>query len=118
MGVLIWFLRLAFFLMVLWFALKNTAPVTVYLTQALRWEGVPLIVVMLICLVVGMLFGALALVPRAFLSRRQPPSTYDVKSEPRRQPRDDELQRADRLADVARRAGAGGDFDATQTRRR
>ncbi len=49
MNVIAWLLRLLFFLAVLWFALKNTMPVTLRLTETLRWDAVPLVVVMLGC---------------------------------------------------------------------
>ena len=44
-----WLLKLGFFLLVLWFALKNTTPVPVRFNSELVWEHVPLIVVMLVC---------------------------------------------------------------------
>ncbi len=113
MNVIAWLLRLLFFLAVLWFALKNTAPVTVRLTEQLRWDDVPLVLVMLGCLLAGMLLGALALAPRLYrLHRRaaaaaagnggkRPPARPAVPAE----------VGGDRLANVARRAGAIGELD-------
>ncbi len=51
-----------FFLLVLWFALKNTTPVPVHFTaRTSAGSNVPLIVVMLACIAIGALLGALAL---------------------------------------------------------
>ncbi len=71
MNAFAWLIRLAFFAIVLWFALKNLTPVPVRLTETLHWEGVPLIVVMLACLLIGVLAGAIAMAPRVFRLRRQ-----------------------------------------------
>ena len=71
MNVIAWLLRLLFFLAVLWFALKNTMPVSVRLSENLAWDGVPLVVVMLGCLLLGMLLGALALAPRLYRLHRR-----------------------------------------------
>ena len=71
MNVIAWLLRLLFFLAVLWLALKNTMPVNLRLTENLHWEGVPLVLVMLGCLLVGMLLGALALAPRLYRLHRR-----------------------------------------------
>ena len=61
MRLVAWVLKLGFFLLVLWFALKNTTPVPVRVTSTMSWEHVPLILVMLVCIGVGALLGALAL---------------------------------------------------------
>ena len=66
-----WLLKLGFFLLVLWFALKNTTPVPVRLNSELVWEHVPLIVVMLICVAIGALMGALALALPIYKMRRE-----------------------------------------------
>lgn len=95
--------KLGFFLLVLWFALKNTTPVPVRLTSALMLEHVPLIVVMLVCVAIGALLGALALALPIYrmrhevtsLRRQAPPpaaSTAEVT--------------ADRMAQAARQSGA------------
>jgi uncharacterized integral membrane protein len=115
MSVLAWFLRLAFFLAILWFALKNTMPVTVRLTETLRWDGVPLVLVMLGCLLIGMLLGAMALAPRLFRLHRR--AAVGPADEPRvRSARAESTEAGgDRLANVARRAGAVGELDMTDT---
>jgi lipopolysaccharide assembly protein A len=66
-----WLLKLGFFLLVLWFALKNTTPVPVRFNSELVWEHVPLIVVMLICVAIGALLGALALALPIYKMRRE-----------------------------------------------
>lgn len=112
MKAIAWLIRLVFFLLVLWFALKNTTPVPVRLTEKVVWNDVPLIVVMLACLVIGALGGAAALAPRLFrrrsrMSRREGESLADATTTI--QPGD---LPADRLADAARNIGAVGQLDA------
>ena len=65
-----WLLKLGFFLLVLWFALKNTTPVPVRFSSELVWD-VPLIVVMLVCVALGALLGALALSLPIYKMRRE-----------------------------------------------
>jgi uncharacterized integral membrane protein len=111
MKAIAWLIRLLFFLIVLWFALKNTTPVPVRLTEKIVWNDVPLIVVMLVCLVVGALAGAAALAPRLLRARRyavrteRPPLAARPATLPDAVP-------ADRLADAARNIGAVGQLDA------
>ncbi len=106
-----WFVRLVFFAAVLWFALKNTTPVSLRLTETLYWDEVPLIVVMLVCVLIGVAAGTIALAPRLFGLRRQ-------VSALRRQiegaaPADAAAERlADRVASAARNVGAVGELDA------
>jgi len=112
MKAIAWLIRLVFFLLVLWFALKNTTPVPVRLTEQIVWNDVPLIVVMLACLVLGALGGALAVAPlllrrRRRLARRERELRGEfVPTSPLT-----ELP-ADRLADAARNIGAVGQLDA------
>jgi len=111
MNVFAWLVRVIFFLAVLWFALKNTMPVSVRLTETLRWDDVPLVLVMLGCVLVGMLLGAMALAPRLYRLHRRV-VTADGGEQQRRAaaPADAEVG-GDRLAQVARRAGAVGELD-------
>jgi putative membrane protein len=110
MRVLAWILKLGFFLLVLWFALKNTTPVPVRLTATIAWEHVPLILVMLACIAVGALLGALALALPIYRMRREvsslrqqaPPLAADAA--------------ADRLAQAARESGAVADVAAAGRR--
>ncbi len=112
MNAIAWLIRLVFFLLVLWFALKNTTPVAVRLTEQVVWNDVPLIVVMIACLVIGALATAAALAPRLLRGSRKP-SRHErevmmdatTTLPPRELP-------ADRLADAARNIGAVGQLDA------
>ncbi|MCX7901211.1 MAG: lipopolysaccharide assembly protein LapA domain-containing protein, partial [Burkholderiaceae bacterium] len=101
MKVIAWLLRLLFFLLVLWFALKNTTPVPVRITERIVWDGVPLIVVMLACLLIGALAMAAALAPRLMRLRRQAQRTQRTVSTaaPTTMP---SATTPDRLADAAR----------------
>jgi uncharacterized integral membrane protein len=70
MRLMAWLVKIGFFLLVLWFALKNTTPVPVRLTSV-AWDHVPLILVMLVCVAVGALLGALALALPIYRMRRE-----------------------------------------------
>ena len=106
MRLLAWLIKLAFFLLVLWFALKNTTPVTLHFTSSLSWQNIPLILIMVACLAVGALLGALALALPIYRIRRElvhlkrqvvapgAPSTEET------------------VATAARRSGAVGGLDA------
>jgi lipopolysaccharide assembly protein A len=101
MRLLAWIVKVGFFLLVLWFALKNTTPVPVRLTSSITWENVPLIVVMLVCIAVGALLGALALALPIYRMRRemtslrqQAPAVATGEAA------------ADRMASAARQSGA------------
>lgn len=111
MNVIAWLLRLLFFLAVLWFSLKNTMPVTVRLTETLRWDEVPLVLVMLGCLLVGMLLGAAALAPRLYRLHRRAAAAGSGEKRPHAVPAAEAEVGGDRLANVARRAGAVGELD-------
>jgi len=115
MNVLAWLLRLLFFLAVLWFALKNTMPVTVRLTETLRWDEVPLVLVMLGCLLVGMLLGAIALAPRLYRLHRRAVVADSSEKRTRTAPVEETEVGGDRLANVARRAGAVGELDIAES---
>ena len=58
MRYLVWALRLIVFVVVLMFALKNTAPVAVAFFGVYEIASVPLIVVMLTTFVLGAVFAA------------------------------------------------------------
>jgi uncharacterized integral membrane protein len=112
MKAIAWLIRLLFFLVVLWFALKNTTPVAIRLTEQIVWHDVPLIVVMLACLVLGALAGAAALAPRLLrLRRRSRQHPREPLAEPSTTIAGGEVP-ADRLADAARNIGAVGQLDA------
>ena len=115
MNVLAWLLRLLFFLAVLWFALKNTMPVTVRLTETLRWDEVPLVLVMLGCLLVGMLLGAIALAPRLYRLHRRAVVADSSEKRTRAAPVAEVEPGGDSLANAARRAGAVGELDIAES---
>lgn len=101
MRLLAMLVKLGFFLLVLWFALKNTTPVPVRITEHITWEHVPLILVMLVCVAAGALLGALALALPIYRMRREvlnlrqqtPPPTGPESA-------------ADRMTSAARQSGA------------
>jgi uncharacterized integral membrane protein len=71
MRQLTWIVKLGIFLLLLWFALKNTTPVPVHFSAQTSWDGVPLIVVMVACMAIGALLGALALALPIYRVRRE-----------------------------------------------
>ncbi len=96
-----WILKLGFFLLVLWFALKNTTPVPIRFSSELVWEHVPLIVVMVLCVALGALLGALALALPIYKMRREVAQlrrTSTVASTAE--------SSAERMASAARQSGA------------
>lgn len=95
--------KLGFFLLVLWFALKNTTPVPVRLTSALTLEHVPLIVVMLVCVAIGALLGALALALPIYRMRHEVTSLRRQAPPP---PARVAEVTADRMTQAARQSGA------------
>jgi uncharacterized integral membrane protein len=96
-----WLLKLGFFLLVLWFALKNTTPVPVRFNSELVWEHVPLIVVMLICVAIGALLGALALSLPIYKMRREVAQLRRLSPMPSTSESSEE-----RMASAARQSGA------------
>jgi len=107
MRLLGWIVKLGFFLLVLWFALKNTTPVPVRLTSSFTLDHVPLILVMLTCIAVGALLGALALALPIYRMRREMSSLRE-HAPPTLTPE----AAADRLTQAAREAGAVVDVPA------
>lgn len=71
MRYLVWVLRLAIFIVVLMFALKNTGPVTVNFFQDHLVADVPLIVVMLVVFILGAVLGLLIALPTILRKRRE-----------------------------------------------
>lgn len=71
MRYLVWILRLAVFVVVLMFALKNTGPVDVNFFADHVVHAVPLIVVMLSVFVLGVIFGLLIAAPSIMRRRRE-----------------------------------------------
>ncbi|MCX8113471.1 MAG: lipopolysaccharide assembly protein LapA domain-containing protein [Burkholderiaceae bacterium] len=111
MKAIAWLVRLVFFAVVLWFAVKNTTPVPVKLTETLHWDDVPLIVVMLACVLIGVAAGTIALAPRLFSLRRQVAALR--RQAQRATPADAAAERlADQVASAARNVGAVGELGA------
>lgn len=71
MRYVVWLLRLVIFIIVLLFALKNTAPVDVGFFADHVVRQVPLIVVMLAAFALGLLFGLLAAATALYRRRRE-----------------------------------------------
>jgi uncharacterized integral membrane protein len=111
MKAIAWLFRLAFFLLALWFALKNTTPVTVRLTESIAWTDVPLIAVMLACLVAGALTTVIVLAPRIWRGSRAERAARTHGPAPAGTTPPRELA-GDRVADAARNIGAVGQWDA------
>jgi putative membrane protein len=101
MKLVAWLLKLGFFLLVLWFALKNTTPVPVRFNSELVWEHVPLIVVMLVCVAIGALLGALALSLPIYKMRREVAQLRRLSPLP-----STSESSAERMASAARQSGA------------
>lgn len=70
MRFLIWLLRIALFLIVLGFAVRNSDPVTVYYYFGAQWRA-PLVFVMLVCIVLGVALGVLGVIGQVFRQRRE-----------------------------------------------
>lgn len=112
MSFLGWFIRLVFFALVLWFALKNTTPVPLRFTETLRYDGVPLIVIILGCFVLGVIAGAAALAPRLLRLRRQAQAVQRDATKAAAAALAAAERHGDELASAARNAGAAGQLDA------
>ena len=72
-----WLAKLAVFVLVLGFALKNTHLVSVVSYLGYSWQ-LPLIVMLLLAFLLGALIGLLALLPYLFRLRRQAASQVTV----------------------------------------
>ncbi|MGE5526332.1 MAG: LapA family protein [Rhodospirillaceae bacterium] len=70
MRYIVWLLKLALFVIVLTFAVKNTAPVTVHYYLGTEWEA-PLILVLLAFFALGAALGLAAGLAQQFRQRRQ-----------------------------------------------
>ncbi len=70
MRYVMWVLKLLLFVLVLTFAVKNTAPVTVHYYLGAAWEA-PLIIVLLAFFAVGAGLGLMAGLAQQFRQRRE-----------------------------------------------
>lgn len=110
-----WFnglLGLALFAFVFWFAVRNSGTVPIALWGDLRWEAVPLVLVIIGCVAAGALFGALAMLPRVLRAQRAQAQHQSARRRNAAVPPATLDRQAERLADAARNAGAGGDLGA------
>lgn len=71
MRYIIWALRLVIFVLVLLFAVKNTAPVAVNLYGDVTLPAVPLVVVLLIAFILGALYMYLLTLPTRYRRNRE-----------------------------------------------
>jgi lipopolysaccharide assembly protein A len=70
MRIIAWIVRLALFLVVLGFAVKNTEPVTVRFYFGSQWQS-PLVFALLIAFIVGAAAGVAATLGYVFRQRRE-----------------------------------------------
>jgi len=70
MRILLLLLKLALFLLVLTFAVRNTESVTVRYLPGWEWQS-PLIFVLLVAFCIGVVLGLLAVLPRILRQRRE-----------------------------------------------
>lgn len=70
MRYVMWLLKFMLFVVVLTFAAKNTAPVTVRYYLGNEWEA-PLILVLLVFFVLGTVLGVMAGLSQVFRQRRE-----------------------------------------------
>ena len=70
MQTLVWILRLAIVVVLVWFALKNTDAVTVHGLPYQQWQA-PLVFVLLVAFVAGVVIGLLAWIPTVVRQRRE-----------------------------------------------
>jgi len=70
MQTVVWILRLAIVLVLVWFAVKNAQDVTLTGLSGQTWQA-PLVFVLLAVFVAGMVIGLLAWVPTVVRQRRE-----------------------------------------------
>jgi lipopolysaccharide assembly protein A len=109
MDLIFWLFRLAFVVLVLWFALQNMERVEVHLAAGQTWN-VQLILVILACFVAGALAGMVSMVPLVLRLRRR--ISELMRSVSKQAPPVAAEVAAESLTDVARRVGAVGGIEA------
>jgi len=70
MQALVWILRLAIVLVLVWFAVKNAQQVEIFGLPGQSWQA-PLVFVLLVVFVAGVVIGLLAWVPTVIRQRRE-----------------------------------------------
>ena len=81
MRIIVWTLRLALFVFLLGFAIKNEAPVTVHAWLGTSWN-VSLALLMLLLVAVGAVFGILSMLPTLIAMRRETSRLRKLRGEP------------------------------------
>jgi uncharacterized integral membrane protein len=70
MQAFVWFIRLCIVLILVWFAEKNSQPVTLKGLPGQAWEA-PLVFILLAGVIAGVVIGLLAWVPTVVRQRRE-----------------------------------------------
>ncbi len=70
MQALAWIVRIAIVLVLVWFATRNSQPVTLHGLPEQSWQA-PLVFVVLVAFVTGVVVGLLAWLPTVVRSRRE-----------------------------------------------
>ena len=70
MQALVWIFRLVIVLLLVWFAVKNSQPVTLSGLPGYSWQA-SLLVVVLVAFIAGVLIGLLAWLPTVVRQRRE-----------------------------------------------
>ena len=70
MQALVWIVRFAIVVVLVWFAVKNSQPITINGLPEQSWQA-PLVFVLLIAFVAGVVIGLLAWVPTVVRQRRE-----------------------------------------------
>ena len=70
MQAIVWIVRFAIVVVLVWFAVKNAQVITIYGLPNQEWQA-PLVFILLIVFVAGMLIGLLAWVPTVVRQRRE-----------------------------------------------
>lgn len=81
MRIIVWFLRLLAFILLLGFAIKNDALVTVNFFLGTQWQ-VPLVLVMFLMVTVGAAIGVTAMLSTLVSQRREIGRLRKLRGEP------------------------------------
>jgi uncharacterized integral membrane protein len=81
MRIIVWFLRLLAFIVLLGFAIRNDAPVTVNFFLNMHWQA-PLVLVMLLMFAAGTVIGVTAMLSTLVSQRREIGRLRKLRREP------------------------------------
>jgi putative membrane protein len=70
MQALVWIVRFLIVVVLVWFAVKNSQPITIHGLPEQSWQA-PLVFVLLVAFVAGVVIGLLAWVPTVVRQRRE-----------------------------------------------